>query len=69
MQKMLGRGRRWNGIGRGGVVRHSITRGTINSVSKIAIHRIACRGGIKHLGGLVYEETWYSQDLPRKCYL
>lgn len=46
------------GLGKGGVIRHrKILRDSIQGVTKPAIRRLARRGGVKRINGLVYEET------------
>ncbi|CAO3591848.1 unnamed protein product [Absidia cylindrospora] len=46
---MAGRGKGGKGLGKGGAKRHGIT--------KPAIRRLARRGGVKRISGLIYEET------------
>jgi histone H4 len=50
--------------GKGGIslkavaVRHrKVLRGNVDRISKAAIRRLARRGGVKRLSGLIYEET------------
>lgn len=53
---MPGRGR--HGLGKGGALRHrKILRDSIQGITKPAIRRLARRGGVKRISGLVYEET------------
>ena len=53
---MPGDGR--GGLGRGGARRHrKILHDTIKGITKPAIRRLARRGGVKRINGLVYEET------------
>lgn len=53
-----GRGKGGKGLGKGGVLRHrKILRDNIQGVTKPAIRRLARRGGVKRLSGLIYEET------------
>ena len=55
---MYGRGKGKKGLGKGGAKRHrKILRDNIQGVSKPAIRRLARRGGVKRIGGLIYEET------------
>ena len=55
---MSGRGKGCKGLGKGGAKRHSkIRRDNIQGITKPAIRRLARRGGIKRIAGLVYEET------------
>lgn len=45
-------------MGKGGAKRHrKITRDTIQGITKPAIRRLARRGGVKRISGLIYEET------------
>lgn len=53
---MPGKGKQ--GLGKGGAKRHrKVLRDTIQGVTKPAIRRLARRGGVKRISGLVYEET------------
>ena len=56
---MSGRGKVSNGLGKGGVRRTTkkVLRDTIKGITKPAIRRLARRGGVKRLSGLMYEET------------
>jgi histone H4 len=55
---MSGRGKGGKGLGKGGAKRHRLVlRDNIQSVTKPAIRRLARRGGVKRLSGLIYEET------------
>ena len=46
------------GLGKGGAKRHrKILRNNIQGITKAAIRRLARRGGVKRISGLVYEET------------
>ena len=54
--KGLGKGGK--GLGKGGAKRHrKVLRDNIEGISRPAIRRLARRGGVKRLSGLVYEET------------
>jgi histone H4 len=54
----LGRGKGMKGLGKGGAKRHRvILRDNILGITKPAIRRLARRGGVKRLSGLIYEET------------
>ena len=45
-------------MGKGGVKRHRmILRENIQGITKPAIRRLARRGGVKRISGLIYEET------------
>jgi histone H4 len=53
-----GRGRGIQGLGKGGAKRHrKILRDNIQGITKPAIRRLARRGGVKRISGLIYEET------------
>ncbi|XP_072969611.1 uncharacterized protein [Typha angustifolia] len=56
---MSGRGKCEKGLGRGGAMRHrKILRDNIRGITKVSIRRLARRGGVKRMSGLVYEETY-----------
>ena len=45
-------------MGKGGAKRHrKVLRDNINGITKPAIRRLARRGGVKRISGLIYEET------------
>lgn len=53
-----GRGKGGKGLGKGGAKRHKkVLRDNIQGITKPAIRRVARRGGVKRISGLVYEET------------
>lgn len=53
-----GRGRGGKGLGKGGALRHrKVIRDNIQGITKPAIRRLARRGGVKRISGLIYEET------------
>ena len=53
---MAGKGGK--GLGKGGAKRHrKILRDNIQGITKPAIRRLARRGGVKRISGLIYEET------------
>ena len=55
---MSGRGKGQKGMGKGGVLRHrKVLRDSVAGITKPAIRRLARRGGVKRINGLVYEET------------
>jgi histone H4 len=55
---MSGKGKGIKGLGKGGAVRHKrVLRDNILGVTKPAIRRLARRGGVKRISGLMYEET------------
>jgi len=55
---MTGRGKGGLGLGKGGARRHrKVLRDTILGVTKGSIRRLARRGGVKRISGLIYEET------------
>lgn len=46
------------GLGKGGAKRHrKVLRDNIQGITKPAIRRLARRGGVKRIAGLIYEET------------
>lgn len=52
------RGRGTKGLGKGGARRHrKVWRDNLQGISNGAIKRLARRGGVKRISGLVYEET------------
>lgn len=68
---MTGRGKGGKGLGKGGAKRHrKVLRDNIQGITKPAIRRLARRGGVKRISGLIYEETrgvlkvrWKALDL------
>ena len=55
---MSGRGKGGKGLGKGGAKRHKkVLRDNIQGITKPAIRRMARRGGVKRISGLIYEET------------
>ena len=57
-QNMSGRGKGGKGLGKGGAKRHrKVLRDNIQGITKPAIRRLARRGGVKRISGLIYEET------------
>jgi len=51
-------GKGGKGIGKGGTRRHrKVLRNNISGITKPAIRRLARRGGVKRISGLVYEES------------
>ena len=53
-----GRGKGAKGLGKGGAKRHrKVLRDNIVGITKPAIRRLARRGGVKRISGMVYEET------------
>lgn len=55
---MSGRGKGAKGLGKGGAKRHRmILRDNIEGITKPAIRRLARRGGVKRISGLIYAET------------
>jgi histone H2A/histone H4 len=56
--QMSGRGKGGKGLGKGGAKRHrKVLRDNIQGITKPAIRRLARRGGVKRISGLIYEET------------
>merc|ERR1739848_802288 len=57
-ENMTGRGKGGKGLGKGGAKRHrKVLRDNIQGITKPAIRRLARRGGVKRISGLIYEET------------
>jgi histone H4 len=55
---MVGKGKNGKSLGKGGTKRHKkILRDNIQGITKPAIRRLARRGGVKRISGLIYEET------------
>lgn len=55
---MSGRGKGGKGYGKGGAIRHRrALRDNIQGITAPAIRRLARRGGVKRLSGLIYDET------------
>jgi histone H3/H4 len=56
---MSGRGKSGKGLGKGSGKRHKklASSGLNNSISKPAVRRLARRGGVKRVGGSVYESV------------
>ena len=53
-----GKGRKGNGLGMGGAMRHrKLLRGSIYGITKPAIRRLARRAGVKRISGFIYDET------------
>jgi len=56
--EMTGRGKGGKGLGKSGAKRHrKVLRDNIQGITKPAIRRLARRGGVKRISGLIYEET------------
>jgi len=53
---MSGRGKGGKGLGKGGAKR-KVMRDTIQGITKPAIRRLARRGGVKRISGLIYDEV------------
>jgi histone H4 len=55
---MSGRGKGLGGAGKGGARRHRrVLRDTLAGIRKAALRRLARRGGVKRMSGLIYEEA------------
>ena len=53
-----GRGKGGKGLGKGGAIRHrKALRDNILGITKPAIRRLARRGGVKRISGLIYDEV------------
>ena len=58
LDSYAGRGKGGKGLGKGGAKRHrKVLRDNIQGITKPAIRRLARRGGVKRISGLIYEET------------
>ena len=58
VSRYTGRGKGGKGLGKGGARRHrKVLRDNIQGITKPAIRRLARRGGVKRISGLIYEET------------
>jgi len=54
----MGRGLGKGGLGKGGAKRHrKVLRDNLQGITKGSIRRIARRGGVKRMSGLIYEEV------------
>ena len=66
---MSGRGKGGKGLGKGGAKRHrKILRDNIQGITKPAIRRLARRGGVKRISGLIYEELQFHKQAVREKY-
>ena len=55
---MSGRGKGGKGLGKGGAKRHRKGgKDSLGGISKPAIRRLARRGGVKRISGMIYDET------------
>ena len=55
---MSGYGKGRKGLGKGGSKRHrNVLRYNIQGTTKPVIFRLALRGGVKRISGLIYEDT------------
>jgi histone H4 len=55
---MTGRGKGGKGLGKGGAKRHKkVLKDNILGITKPAIRRLARRGGVKRISGLIYEDS------------
>ena len=55
---MSGKGKGGKGLNKDGTKRHrKVIRDNIQGITKPAIRRLARRGGVKRISGLIYEET------------
>jgi histone H4 len=56
--KGAGRGHAGKGLGKGGMIRHrKVLKDNIMGITKPAIRRLARRGGVKRISGLIYDEA------------
>ncbi|KAL5721803.1 histone H3.1 [Ranunculus cassubicifolius] len=64
---MSGRGKGGKGLGKGGAKRHrKVLCDNIQGITKPAIRRLARRGGVKRISGLIYEETRVHSAAPKQ---
>jgi hypothetical protein len=65
---MTGRGKEGKGLGKGTAKRHrKVLRDNIQGITKLAIRRLARRGGVKRISGLIYiEDETVETDLSEK---
>ncbi|KAL2538277.1 Histone H4 [Forsythia ovata] len=57
-KRRRGRGKGGKGLGKGGAKHHcKVLRDNIQGITKPSIRRLARRGGVKRISGLIYEET------------
>ena len=62
---MSGRGKGGKGLGKGGAKRHrKVLRDNIQGITKPAIRRLAHRGGVKRISGLIYGPKVSPSCLP-----
>ena len=55
---MSGRGKGGKGLGKGGAKRHrKRSKDSVQGVTKPAIRRLARRGGVKRVSGMIYDES------------
>ena len=65
-EEMSGRGKGGKGLGKGGAKRHrKVLRDNIQGITKPAIRRLARRGGVKRISGLIYDCLLYTSPSPR----
>ena len=53
----FGRGKGGKGLGKGGKRHKKVLRDNISGITKPAIRRLARRGGVKRISGLIYDES------------
>jgi histone H4 len=54
---MVGKGKGKGAKGLGKIRRHRVVRENIQGITKPAIRRLARRGGVKRISGLIYDES------------
>ena len=58
LSRQIGRGKNGQGLGKGSLRRHrKVLRDNIKGITKPAIRRLARRGGVKRISGLIYDEA------------
>ena len=66
---MTGSGKGGKGLGKGGAKRNrTILRDNIQGITKPAIKRLARRGGVKRISGLIYKNSRRSQSFLGESY-
>ena len=67
---MSGRGKGGKGLGKGGAKRHrKVLRDNIQGITKPAIRRLARRGGVEKIYGIVYESYFIYKIKCSKSFL
>ena len=65
---MSGRGKGGKELDKGGAKRHrKVLRDNMQGITKPAFRRVARRGGVKRISGLVYGDSRRIEGLPGEC--